>query len=105
MGTVLWVCPWCEVEVSGQSERSTLCECRECSCGAIGLSAPVEDSDEIVDHAIGQFGVERQESSRGFNDLLLADIVRSGVDVQGGRLDPGDPFPRYRLIWFRKRGV
>jgi len=62
----------------------------------------VHESDEIVDDAIDLFGVETLESSRGFNDLLLADIVRSGVDVRGGKLDSSVSMIRLRIIWFRK---
>ena len=95
-------CPWCK-KVVAQGPPS-ICETARCECGAIGLGAPVEDTDEIVDEAIGIFGVQPEETSRGFTDLLLADVVRAGIDVRGGLLvfDRGDPFPRRRWIWFRK---
>ena len=88
MSAASWTCPWCDTPALRRSKKKTVCECRECSCGAIGLSATVNDSDEIVDDAIGLFGVETLDSSRCFYDLLLADVVRSGIDVRGGKLDP-----------------
>ena len=97
-----WICPWCDTLAVQRSAKQIICECRECSCGAIGLSAPVHDSDEIVDDAITLFGVETSESSRGFNDLLLADIARSGIEIRGGKLEPGDSLPTQRIIWFKK---
>jgi len=103
MSTVPWICPWCNTPALHESEKKTLCTSCQCSCGAIGLSAPICDTDEIVDDAIGLFEIERSESSVGFTDLQLADIVRSGVDVRGGKLDPDDLFPSHRVIWFRKR--
>ena len=102
MSPVSWICPWCDTPALHDSAKRTVCACRECSCGAIGLSAPIRDSDAIVGDAIGLFQVETLESSVGFTDLQLADIVRSGVDVRGGKLDPDDLFPSHRVIWFKK---
>ena len=103
MATVSWICPWCNAPASAESAKRTLCASRECTCGAIGLSAPIRDTDEIVDDAFNLFAVEKVESSVGFTDLQLADIAQGGVDVRGGTLDPDDPFPSHRVIWFRKQ--
>ena len=95
-----WLCPWCQ-QLAASETNGVLCESRTCDCGAIGLSAPVVDSDEIIDDAIGLFNVRIREESRGFNDLILADIALSGVDIRGGLLE-GTPLPTHRLIWFKK---
>ena len=60
------------------------------------------DTDEIVGDATNLFQLGWQAGSVGFTDLQLADIVRSGIDVRGGMLDPDDLFPSHRVIWFRK---
>ena len=95
-----WMCPWCQ-QLATRETKGTLCESRTCDCGAIALSAPVADSDEIIDDAIGLFNVQIREESRGFNDLILADIALSGVDVRGGALK-GTPLPTHRSIWFKR---
>ena len=97
-------CPWCQSVAEIAPDLRTLSKAVRCACGALGFCANVEDTDEIVDDAIDIFGVRTEETSRGFTDLLLADVVRAGVDVRGGPLafDGDDPFPRRRWIWFRK---
>ena len=97
-------CPWCKKAVVPEPPLPLRCERARCACGAIGLCADVRDTDEIVDEAIDIFGVQPEETSRGFNDLLLADVVRAGVDVRGGPLiyNGDDPFPRRRWMWFRR---
>ena len=97
-----WKCPWCHQTATRETER-VICESRTCDCGAIALSARVEDSDEIIDDAVNVFGVHIQETSCGFSDLIIADIVQSGVEVKGGILE-GAPLPTKRCIWFRRAG-
>src|SRR5262245_27903772 len=48
-------------------------------CGAIGICAPLRDSDEIVDDAVRIFGVHFESTSTGFTDLQLVDVARAGV--------------------------
>ena len=95
-------CPWCKMDAA--EGPTSVCQSAHCDCGAIGLGASPDDTDEIVDEAIRIFQVRTEETSRGFNDLLLADVVRSGVEVRGGLLqsDLSNPFPSWRWMWFRK---
>jgi hypothetical protein len=51
-----WSCPWCQVEAILPGNPSVICESRRCQCGALGVAAPLWDTDEIIDDAIGSFG-------------------------------------------------
>ena len=101
MNEETWRCPWC-LQLADQNTKGTISESRTCRCGSVGFRAAFEDSDEIIDDAASLFGVTIRETSRGFNDLILADIALGGVDVRGGKTDtPLDQHPR-RSIWFKK---
>lgn len=99
-----WRCPWCGEIAESAPEMRTMCQSRQCACGAIGICAPLRDSDEIVDDAVSIFGVHFEPTSTGFTDLQLVDVARAGVDIRGGRLvlETGEVFPRLRWIWFRR---
>jgi hypothetical protein len=83
-----------------------ICYTRTCECGAIALGAPPWDTDEIIDDAIGLFGVEIRPQSRGFDSILMGEILRSGVEVRMGELVQGvSEMPeglKYQFIWFRR---
>lgn len=103
MDAEVWRCPWCGEIAKRATIPEPLSESRTCDCGAIGLTAAVRDSDEIIDDAINIFGVRTRETSKGFSDLLLADVAQSGVEVRGGTLAGGpEGLPTHRWVWFKK---
>ncbi len=99
-----WLCPFCGAVATRETQDRVLCDSRSCSCGAIGLAAPVVDSDEIVDDALGVFGVQVSAESRGFDHLLLEDLRNAGVEVrEGQRTRVGEGFwGEYISLWFRR---
>lgn len=81
-----WSCPFCGQAATLQTKHSLFCESRTCHCGAIALVAPIVDTDEIVDDALGLFGVRIRKDSRGYDALLLNDLRREGVEIREGEL-------------------
>ena len=104
-GDCPWKCPWCDKEAILANSKS-LCASRICGCGAVGFAAPPQDSDEIIDDAIGYFQVRTRSESCGFDALFLQDIQSSGIEIREGLLieDPSTPFPDWKLrhLWFRR---
>lgn len=99
-------CPFCDRVAGDAPPGRTLCAARRCGCGAVGLSAPAVDTDEIIDDAIGLFDVGVRDASRGHDAALLEDVRRAGIEVRegwsgGSGLHPWGP---QRTLWFRRRG-
>jgi hypothetical protein len=100
---VKWKCPWCG-RIATQV-RQSICDCRQCDCGAIALGAPEGDWDEVTDAALGIFRVSTRPESRGFDALLREDILLAGVEMREGVRDPdmGHPWGwAYIYTWFRR---
>jgi hypothetical protein len=70
----------------------------------MALAAPVVDTDEIVDDALGIFGVQIRAESRGFDALMLEDLRHAGVEIrEGQRARVAEGFwGDYTSLWFRK---
>jgi hypothetical protein len=100
-----WSCPFCGQEATLETEQHVICDSRTRSCGAIALAAPVVDTDEIVDDALGIFRVQISEESRGYDALLLDDLRRAGVEIREGqraRIREGF-WGDYISLWFRSK--
>ncbi len=98
-----WKCPWCGRMAT--IVRQSICDSRQCDCGAIAVGAPEGDWDEVTDEAIGLFGVAARPESRGLDSLLRDHIQRSGVEMRPGVRDPDMGHPRawaYLYTWFRR---
>jgi len=98
-----WKCPWCKRIAA--IVRKSICDARECACGAIAIGAPEGDWDEVTDEAIGLFGVTPRSESCGFDSLLRDDIWRAGVEIRPGVRDPNMGHPwgwAYDYTWFRR---
>jgi hypothetical protein len=71
------------------------------------MGAPPWDFDEIVDDAIGLFGVEIRPESRGYDARLLGDVCQSGIEVREGVLLTSAPNRpegwQCQYVWFRKQ--
>jgi hypothetical protein len=99
-----WKCPWC-----GQIAtvvRQSICDSRQCGCGAVAIGAPEADWDEVTDDAIGLFQVATRPESCGFDALLREDIRRAGVEMRPGPKDPDMGHPAgwvYAYTWLRRR--
>jgi hypothetical protein len=99
----VWRCPWSGEVAKHETTPAPSSESRTCDCGAVGLTAAIHDSDEIIDDAIRLFGVRTREASKGFSDLLLADVAQAGVEVRGGAVaGMQGGLPARRWIWFRR---
>ena len=102
-----WTCHFCGQNASKATLPSPLCESRTCSCGAIALAAPARDWDEITDDAIGLFSVSIRPESKGFEQLLLADIETAGVErhlgtMKGFASSLGKE-KQWTCVWFRRK--
>jgi RNA polymerase subunit RPABC4/transcription elongation factor Spt4 len=99
-----WVCPFCGAVATLLTPRGVVSASRTCSCGAIGLAAPMRDLDEIVDDAINLFQVTVRGESRGYDALLLDDIRRSRVEIRTGEAGraPTGLRQEYQSLWFRR---
>jgi hypothetical protein len=98
-----WRCPWCGRTAT--VVRQSICDSRQCECGAVAVGAPEGDWDEVTDEALGLFEVPIRLESRGFDALLREDIRRAGVEIREGVSDPdmGHPWGwAYRYTWFRR---
>ena len=101
-----WLCPFCGTIASGEIKERVLCDGRECSCGAVALAAPAVDMDEIIDDALGIFRIQIRAESRGFDALMLDDILGAGVEVREGqraRVGAGI-WADHTSMWFRRSG-
>ena len=102
-----WLCPFCGVFAVLETKQQALCDSRTCSCGAIALAAPAVDTDEIIDDALGIFSVPIRDESHGYDNLLVEDICRAGIEVREGdqvRVREGF-WGEYRCLWFRRPPV
>jgi hypothetical protein len=99
-----WLCPFCGTVATRETERRVLCDSRTCSCGAIALAAPKVDTDEIVDDALGLFRVPVRQESRGYDGLLIEDMLRAGVEIQMGEAAQVQEgfWGEYTSMWFRR---
>lgn len=101
-----WTCPFCEVPAIRPTEAGVLCDSRTCECGAIGLAARACDRDEIIDDAIGLFGVGIREDTRGYDAMLLENVRMAGVDIRHGKTVPGPSGRKgtdLTSLWFRRQ--
>jgi hypothetical protein len=99
-----WLCPFCGEMATLRTEQQTVCDSRTCSCGAICLAAPVIDTDEIVDEAIGLFAAQIRDESKGYNPRLLDDLSQAGVEMRQGKqvkIREGN-WGLYISLWFRR---
>ena len=66
--------------------------------------APVVDTDEIVDDALGIFGVQIRAESRGLDALMLEDLRHAGVEIrEGQRARVREGFwGEYISLWVRR---
>ncbi len=100
-----WKGPWCG-EVA-TVVRESICDSRQCNCGAVAIGAPEGDWDEVTDEAIDFFEVLTRAESRGYDSLLCNDIRRAGVEMRSGVRDPdmGHPWGwAYIYTWFKRAG-
>ena len=85
-------------------EFQVISESRKCECGAIGLGAPSHDTDEIIDDAIGIFGIAEGHMTP-FDSDRVAGLQKVGVELAEG--EPGIPssshYSEYRVLWFRRK--
>ena len=98
-----WKCPWCGQVAT--LPRQSICDSRQCTCGAVGIGAAQGDWDEVTDEAIGLFNVTTRPESRGYDSLLRGDIQRACVEMRPGVRDPdmGHPWGwAYVYTWFRR---
>jgi hypothetical protein len=88
---VKWKCPWCGRIAT--LVRQSVCDCRQCDCGAIAIGAAEGDWDEVTDAAIAFFRVPTRPESLGFDALLREDILLAGVEMREGVRDPDRGHP------------
>ena len=101
-----WRCPWCGRTAT--TIRQSICDSRQCDCGAIAVGAPEGDWDEVTDEALGLFDVPVSPESHGFDALLREDIRKAGVEIREGVTDPdmGHPWGwAYKYTWFRRARI
>jgi len=98
-----WLCPWCREFATLPGNPSGICESKRCQCGGLGIAAPSRDSDEIIDDAIGIFGIA-EGCLTPYNSDRVAGLQRIGVEVLEGQRVPADADNRleWRVLWFRK---
>ncbi len=103
-----WVCAFCSRVATLESSPRPLCESRTCSCGAIALANRPCDFDEITDDAIRLFAVPIRPESRGWEQALRQDILRSGVEIKPGAIREVQLLHGLREqihhVWFRRSG-
>ena len=83
--------------------RRRLWESKRCQCGALGMAAPPRDADEIIDDAIGIFGIAEGYLTPYVSDRV-AGLQQIGVEAVEGQRIPTDANNRFewRVLWFRK---
>jgi hypothetical protein len=96
-----WNCPWCG-EVA-RTVRASICDSRQCECGAVGIGAPDVDWDEVTDDAIDLFQVRVRDESRGNDAALRDDLRAAGVEIREGVKETNRPGRPYQYVWFRRR--
>ena len=100
-----WLCPWCHAVAKMPANTRGICESKRCDCGALGIAAPPWDTDEIIDDAIGVFGI-----ADGYCTLYDSDRVaglrQSGVEIAEGERIRDRASNRFelRVLWFRRQG-
>jgi hypothetical protein len=98
-----WLCPWCGRLAELPVQFPVICASRRCECGALGLGARTRDSDEIIDDAIGIFGIADGYMTPFDSDRIIG-LQQNGVEVA----ESEDFAPRdggsLRVLWFRKPG-
>jgi hypothetical protein len=99
-----WACPWCQAVATRPSDSTGICESKQCECGALGIAAPPWDTDEIIDDAIGVFGIAEGYLTPLDSDRL-AGLRQVGVEIaEGQRIPPGaNRRLELRVLWFRKQ--
>lgn len=99
-----WPCPWCGASTTLPGNPSGICDSRRCACGAIGIAAPPRDTDEIVDDAIGVFGIADGYLTP-FDSDRVAGLQRLGVEVMEGPSIPASAInlSDLRVLWFRRK--
>jgi hypothetical protein len=99
-----WLCPWCQAVARLPGNPAGICESRRCGCGALGIAAPARDTDEIIDDAIGVFGIP-EGSLTPFDADRVAGLQQLGVEVAEGEPIPAGVISRFelRVLWFRKQ--
>jgi len=97
-----WSCPWCEHTAAPDASQTTISEARYCPCGAIGLGAPAHDFSEVIDDAVGMFGIADGFLTPHDSDRIRG-LHKSGVEIRPGiDLAPDDQFPLgLEVMWFR----
>ncbi|MFC1582890.1 hypothetical protein ACFL4W_05060 [Planctomycetota bacterium] len=98
-----WKCPWCGAVAA--AVRDSLCDSRECECGAVAIGAPEGDWDEVTDEAVGLFRVSVRPESRGNDALIREDIQKAGIEMRPGVKDPDMDHPwgwAYIYMWFKR---
>ncbi len=99
-----WLCPWCGTVARLPTQHSVLCHSRTCECGALALGAPPWDTDEIIDDAIGIFGIADRYMTPYDADRILG-LQEGGVEVaEDPRMPSGDDkSSQLRILWFRRK--
>jgi hypothetical protein len=99
-----WLCPWCRAIANKPGNMSGICESKRCECGALGIATPPWDTDEIVDDAIGVFGIPEGDLTPYDSDRV-AGLQQVGVEVAEGERIPAGVLNRFelRVLWFRRR--
>jgi histidine triad (HIT) family protein len=98
-----WTCPWCRALATLPGSAS-ICQSRRCECGALAIAAPPWDTDEIIDDAIGVFGIGVAHLTSLDSDRVTG-LRQMGVDVAEGQRLPATGSDRFelRVLWFRRR--
>src|SRR5712692_348150 len=99
-----WLCPWCRRVAHLPTQHRVICHSRTCECGALALGAPTRDTDEIIDDAIGIFGITDGYMTPYDADRILG-LQESGVEVADDpRMPSGDGNSfQLRILWFRRK--
>ena len=99
-----WLCPWCGAIATLPSDSQGICESRRCGCGALGIGAPPWDTDEIIDDAIGIFGIAEGYLTPFDSDRVVR-LRQVGIEIaEGRRIQPTTSYRfELRVFWFRKR--
>jgi len=98
-----WKCPWCEGVAT--TVRKSICDSRQCDCGAIAIGAGEDDWDEVTDEAIGVFKVKTRPESAGWDAMLREDIQRAGIEIRKGVTASDLGRPVYQYMWFRRAPI
>lgn len=99
-----WLCPWCQAIAEMPGNLSGIWESKHCECGALGIAAPPWDTDEIIDDAIGVFGIAEGYLASHDSDRV-AGLQQVGVEVAEGERIAAGVLSQFelRVLWFRRR--